>query len=126
MLSGQSVRCLPSLKYRYQSQCLGRTSTCWQPLSRAFHSSRPNQLLFELVEPLSQAIHWGFQEIHTQTGIPWYLTIPLGASVLRMTGIPIQIWTSRLRKPRETVTQLTSAWRKAYQETARIKYPLGT
>ncbi|EXJ59007.1 hypothetical protein A1O7_06438 [Cladophialophora yegresii CBS 114405] len=86
--------------------------------------SRPSFLL-DLLEPASQAIHWGFQELHTQTGLPWYLTIPLGATVIRTCWLPIQYLTQRARRPRETAMQLTSAWRNAYQETARIKFPQG-
>ena len=42
-----------------------------------------------------------------------------------MIWVPFQMWLSRSRKPRETVKHLTSAWTKAYRETARIKFPLG-
>ncbi len=71
-------------------------------------------------------MHTGFHELHVQTGLPWYLTIPLGAVIIRTTWTPIQIITARLRKPREGVAQLMSAWRSAYQESGRIKFPSGT
>jgi membrane protein insertase Oxa1/YidC/SpoIIIJ len=79
-----------------------------------------------LFEPLSQTIHWGFQELHTQTGLPWYLTIPLGAAILRMTFVPLHIWAAQIGKPREAKSQIMAAWRKVYQDTAVIKYYRGT
>lgn len=126
MLASRSRVCLRSLEVRSQARCLDHNPLQQpQQSSRAFHSSRPNQLL-EFLEPVSQSIEWGFQTLHTQTGLPWYLTIPLGASIVRMTWTPILFFTSSLRKPREEVTHLTSAWRQAYKDSARIKFPGGT
>ncbi|KAJ9602047.1 hypothetical protein H2200_013407 [Cladophialophora chaetospira] len=125
MFAGRSPACLRSLGVRSQLQCSRQSSLRQHLFPRAFHSSRPNQL-FEFLEPVSQTIQWGFHELHTQTGLPWYLTIPLGASIIRMSWVPVLILTSHLRKSREHVTQLLSAWRKAYQETASIKFPRGT
>ncbi|KAH0843230.1 hypothetical protein FOPE_08289 [Fonsecaea pedrosoi] len=42
-----------------------------------------------------------------------------------MTWIPVQLLTHRSRKRRESATHLATAWRIAYQDTARIKYPAG-
>ena len=125
MLGSGSRRCLRKSTTRSLLQSLPRYSPLRPPLSRSFHASKPNRLLPEVIGTVSETFHWGLQELHTQTGLPWYLTIPLSASLLRMSWIPIQIWLSRSRKPRETVTQLTKAWRQVYRDMARIKYPFG-
>ena len=122
MLSRNPLRCLQSPLIRTRPQHLTPNSRCRPVISRSIHTG---QLILDLIEPLSQTFHWGFQELHTRTGLPWYLTIPLGASLLRMSWMPFQIWMAQSRKPRETVTNLTTAWRAAYRDTARIKFPGG-
>ena len=126
MLSGRTsryVKCPTSLR---RPRYVPRTSSSGLLLLRNFQSSRPNQLFVEIIEPITETVHAGFQTLHTQTGLPWYLTIPLGAVLLRMIWIPVQVWQLRGRKPRETLIQLTSAWRRVYQDTARIKFPSGS
>ncbi|KIX95264.1 uncharacterized protein Z520_09181 [Fonsecaea multimorphosa CBS 102226] len=106
---------------KLEAPCKNQTRLYPQLLSRSFHSTNHKYFAAECLQ-LSGTI---FQGVHTLTGLPWYLSIPLTASLLRMTWIPVQLLTHRTRKRRETAMQLASAWRIAYQDTARIKFPGG-
>jgi hypothetical protein len=44
---------------------------------------------------------------------------------MRALWLPVPYWMAKTSEPRNTATLLTLAWRKHYQETARIKYPGG-
>lgn len=121
MLSRQSLRCLRFASREPTSPCQARISLPRHSLSRAFHSSRPNHLLAEAL----QLSHAAFQEIHTLSGLPWCLSIPLTAALFRLTWVPIQVLLNPSRQRRRTAEYLLTGWRKAYQETARIKFSRG-
>ncbi|KIW31382.1 uncharacterized protein PV07_03035 [Cladophialophora immunda] len=106
---------------KLEPRCSSQTRLSPRSLSRSFHASSPKSFAAECLQ-ISGTI---FQEVHSLTSLPWYLSIPLTASLLRMTWIPVQLLTHRSRKRRETAMQLASAWRIAYQDTARIKFPSG-
>lgn len=123
MLRGYSPRCLRTPVYTFYLN--PRCRPLRHSPSRAFHASNPDLTIAELIEPVSQTVTWGFQGLHAYTGLPWYLTIPLGASIVRLSWLPFQMFTTYKRKPREEMTHLLSAWRGVFQEMAIIKFPGG-
>jgi inner membrane protein COX18 len=79
-----------------------------------------------VIEEALQLSHAAFQGVHTLTGLPWYLSIPLTASLFRFAWMPLQILTSRDIKRAQVQAPLLVGWRKAYQGMAQLKFPGGT
>jgi membrane protein insertase Oxa1/YidC/SpoIIIJ len=139
MISRNGLRHLrPSFAQRFQNaHCLpGPVSLQQRSSQRAFHPSRPNQIVSELleplsyaVEPISQGVEWGLQGVHaclqflhTQAGLSWACTIPLAAVLIRASWIPVQFLAARMRQRRRVAARLKEAWLRAYNETAIIKF----
>ncbi|KIX05077.1 uncharacterized protein Z518_05949 [Rhinocladiella mackenziei CBS 650.93] len=120
MPSRQFLRCSRSLSHIPKLQP-PRAPLPQHVLSRTFHSTQQNHLVAEAL----QLSHTAFQEIHTFSGLPWCLSIPLTAALFRLSWIPILVVTNRNAKRRQTVSQLLVGWRKAYQSVAALKFPFG-
>lgn len=122
MFLRRSLRCVQSAPHGLKFQRRSRTILQQSPLSRPFHSSRPNYIIPEALE-LSHSV---FQEIHTLTGLPWGISIPLTAALFRIAWIPLQIVANRNIQQVQSQAPLLVGWRKAYQGIARLKFPEGT
>ncbi|KAL2421862.1 hypothetical protein ABEF95_008912 [Exophiala dermatitidis] len=104
----------PCLEARFRA----RSALFRHRYGRDFHSSRPNRIIAEAL----QLSHSVFQEIHTVTGLPWALSIPLTASLFRLAWIPVQIISTISLKRRQIEGPLLKGWRKAYQDIAVVKF----
>lgn len=119
MLLRPSGRCTLRLASLYlEPSSTARTALRRHGLTRAFHSSRPNYIIAEAL----QLSHSVFQEIHTLSGLPWCLSIPLTASLFRLAWIPVQILSTISLKRRQIEGPLLKGWRKAYQDIAVVKF----
>lgn len=111
----KNLRCLNVCRTRPQVHHVHSVTT---PL-RSFHASRPNHIVPELL----QASHWLFQEVHSVSGLPWALSIPLTAALARFSWFPIQLIIDRNTKRRVIMSHPLQAWRKIYRAQAVIRYP---
>ncbi|EXJ77692.1 hypothetical protein A1O3_09921 [Capronia epimyces CBS 606.96] len=119
MLLRQSGRCtIRTASLCLDAQSSTRTALPRHAFARTFHSSRPNYVIAEAL----QLSHSVFQEIHTLSGLPWCLSIPLTASLFRLAWIPVQIISTISLKRRQIEGPLLKGWRKAYQDIAVVKY----
>ncbi|KAI0099321.1 hypothetical protein GGR51DRAFT_564968 [Nemania sp. FL0031] len=65
-------------------------------------------------------------ELHTVTGLPWFLTIPLVAfTVGTVSRLPFTLYTQRILRRRTTFTPLLQAWNaRIQQEVVRDRVPV--
>ncbi|PWY76238.1 mitochondrial export translocase Oxa2 [Aspergillus heteromorphus CBS 117.55] len=79
---------------------------------RHFHPTRPSPFLNEALELSSTFIH----SVHSISGLPWALSIPLTAVIVRMTvAMPFQLY-SKMQAHRENEVQpLQVSWAKHYR-----------
>ena len=92
-----------------------------KPASRSFHSSRPNQIVAEALQLSQEA----FQGVHSLTGLPWYLSIPLTASLFRLVSLPTLYFTNKSVQREQKIAPLLKGWREAYKWRARLQFPSG-
>jgi len=88
-------------------------------LSRPFHASRPHHILPEAI----QLSHDIFQSVHTATGLPWALSIPLTAALFRVAWLPCQWYTNRNEQKIQDYAPLLVTWRKVFQARAVKQFP---
>ncbi|KKK25430.1 hypothetical protein P175DRAFT_0505302 [Aspergillus ochraceoroseus IBT 24754] len=88
---------------------------------RRFHRTRPASFISEVLDVSSGFIHG----VHSVSGLPWVLSLPLTALLVRMTvAMPLQIYSKvNARKERDLAPILTS-WNKHYQTQIREKTKL--
>ncbi|KAE8388534.1 60Kd inner membrane protein-domain-containing protein [Aspergillus alliaceus] len=88
--------------------------------TRHFHPTKPSPFINEVLDGSSTFI----QSVHSVSGLPWALSIPLTALIVRTcVAMPLQIYTKiQARKERDLVP-LLSSWKKYYQnDLIRKKY----
>ncbi|PYH99234.1 mitochondrial export translocase Oxa2 [Aspergillus ellipticus CBS 707.79] len=80
---------------------------------RHFHPTRPSPFLNEALELSSSFIHG----VHSISGLPWALSIPLTALIVRTSvALPLQVY-SKIQARRERDAQpLLSAWAKQHRD----------
>ncbi|KAI1616737.1 hypothetical protein EDD37DRAFT_65771 [Exophiala viscosa] len=91
------------------------------PVFRSFHSSRPNRLVAEALQLSQEA----FQGVHSLTGLPWYLSIPLTATLFRLLSLPILYFTNKSVQREQKIAPILKGWREAYKWRARLQFPAG-
>ncbi|CAM1509191.1 Fc.00g029300.m01.CDS01 [Cosmosporella sp. VM-42] len=65
-----------------------------------------------------------FTWVHSSTGMPWYLTIPLLAVGVNLTfRLPLQYYVARLREKRKELDPLVAAWARRHTNTIIRKQP---
>ncbi|EXJ86147.1 hypothetical protein A1O1_06517 [Capronia coronata CBS 617.96] len=121
MLPRQSRRCTTTVRAAslfLEPQSCARTALRRHAFARTFHSSRPHRILAEAL----QLSHSAFEDVHTLSGLPWCLSIPLTASLFRLAWIPVQVISTISLKRRQIEGPLLKGWRKAYQDIAVVKF----
>ncbi|GFF30371.1 hypothetical protein IFM58399_02547 [Aspergillus lentulus] len=83
---------------------------------RHFHATRPSPFINEVLSVSSGFIH----AVHSISGLPWALSIPLTALIVRTTvAMPLQMYTKIQARKQRDLAPLLHSWRKHFQ--AQIK-----
>lgn len=112
---------------RWPSLCIWLRSSSTLPpprcLRRHFHASRANR--FDLLQGIPEALqlsHSCFQSVHTFTGLPWFLSIPLTGVLFRLLWLPVQYKVNRDQNRRQNLNPLLLAWTTAYRTQAARQF----
>lgn len=108
------MRTLTSLRSLRRSHITPATLAFQQ--TRHFHPTKPRPLFGEILAVSSAAIHG----IHWITGLPWVLSLPLTAAIVRMSvAMPLQIFTKIQARKSRDMAPLLQSWISHYKESAR-------
>ncbi|KAL4881446.1 60Kd inner membrane protein-domain-containing protein [Aspergillus karnatakaensis] len=81
---------------------------------RSFHQTRPAPFAAEVIEVTTSFV----QGVHSISGLPWALSLPLTAFIVRMgVALPLQIWTKVQARKDSDLAPLLMALRHHYQRT---------
>lgn len=79
---------------------------------RHFHPTNSRPFVQEVLEVSSGFVHG----VHTYSGLPWALSIPLTAFIVRTTvALPLQIYTKVQARRQRDLIPLLDSWRRYYQ-----------
>ncbi|KAI9934157.1 hypothetical protein MW887_005230 [Aspergillus wentii] len=82
---------------------------------RHFHPTRPSPFVSEVLDVSSGFVHG----IHSVTHLPWVVSIPLTALIVRMTvALPLQIYSRVQARKERDITPLLMSWRTSYEKEA--------
>lgn len=95
-----------------------------QRQTRHFHPTRPSPFVHEVLAASSSFLHG----VHTLTGLPWVLSLPLSAVIVRMSiGLPLQIYTKTRARREQDMSPLLLSWfehdRRAIMQDALDRRP---
>lgn len=75
--------------------------------ARHFHPTRPSPFINEVLA-VSTSFLYG---VHSLSGLPWVLSLPLSAVIVRMTvGLPLQIYTKLMARREQEIAPLLLSW----------------
>jgi inner membrane protein COX18 len=80
--------------------------------TRHFHPTRPTRLIDESV----LLAHGLLQGVHSATSLPWVVSIPLTAVIVRtVVAMPLQIWSVSHKRTQAKLSPLVLAWGRYHQ-----------
>lgn len=89
--------------------------------SRSFQTTRPASSHF--LDICYSQTHSIITGLHTITGLPWVITLPLTAILIRSCLIlPLSVYSHNVRRRYISVTHLLCAWRRPIETLVRSKY----
>lgn len=81
--------------------------------TRSFHASTPNRTVFDSIIPFTHDI---FQAIHSVTGLPWGLTIPLASVLAKLAiSVPLQVASLRSVQRQKELSPLLFTWQNKFR-----------
>ncbi|EAS32999.3 membrane insertase COX18 [Coccidioides immitis RS] len=106
-------RCAPTPSFSGAYRCRS-----YRDRVRHFHSSRPNQIINETVV----LAHNALESVHSVTGLPWAVSIPLTAVLVRLTiAMPFQIWSLSHSSKMKKLNPLVVGWGRYFQGAVLTK-----
>lgn len=92
---------------------LGRYRVSKIESTRSFHASTPKGVVLDSIIPLTYGI---FQEVHSFTGLPWGLTIPLVCLLAKtLISLPLQIVSSKTVQKQRDISPLLHTWQNKHR-----------
>ncbi|PLB46924.1 mitochondrial export translocase Oxa2 [Aspergillus steynii IBT 23096] len=102
----------------FHSSLRSTRRSAFQHQVRHFHPTRPRPFVAEALSISSGFIY----SLHAITGLPWVVSLPLTALVVRTTvAMPLQIYTKIQARRERDMIPLVHSWRKYYQDDVRTR-----